>query len=268
MSDIKSDHADAGHQPPNITDQQDYEQSPSIAKFAEAMAAAQGEMGNADKSRPNEFFHSRYADLAEVINACREPLAKNKIARLQTPRTRLGGEVGVRTALVHATGEFIAFTIWCKPEKSGPQPLGSVITYLRRYGLAAIVGVGQEDDDGNAGQGNATGPHRPPKSLPPAAPPAGKPAAPPAPVDAEHASSIKAIRDCIGQDLKWEDKAARNWLRVLFGVDVPALLSKPQSFLARQLVYIAHTQGEEAMVAAISKAREAQPDLFVSQRGS
>ena len=31
-----------------------------------------------------------------------------------------------------------------------PQAVGSAITYLRRYGLAAMVGVAPEDDDGEA----------------------------------------------------------------------------------------------------------------------
>jgi hypothetical protein len=259
-------------QAPAITEV-DYEQSPTLAKFAEALAAAQLEMDNAEKASENPHFNARYADLADVINACREPLAKNKIARIQTPRTRASGEVGLRTALVHASDEYVAFTFWCKPERTGPQALGSVLTYLRRYGLAAVVGVGQEDDDGNAGQGSAT---RPPPAEPRAAA-QGKPAAkaqPPAkppeapkPVDAEHADNIKEIRNTVG-DLKWEDKNARNWMRGLFGVDVPAFLSKPQSLIARQLVYIAHTQGEDAMVVAIKKAKEQSPELFVSQKGA
>ena len=34
--------------------------------------------------------------------------------------------------------------------KQDMQALGSALTYARRYGLAAMVGVAPEDDDGNA----------------------------------------------------------------------------------------------------------------------
>jgi hypothetical protein len=35
-------------------------------------------------------------------------------------------------------------------EKATAQSVGSVITYGRRYGLSAITGIAQYDDDGNA----------------------------------------------------------------------------------------------------------------------
>ena len=35
----------------------------------------------------------------------------------------------------------------------GPQQVGSAISYTRRYSLAAICGITQQDDDGNAAQG-------------------------------------------------------------------------------------------------------------------
>jgi hypothetical protein len=37
--------------------------------------------------------------------------------------------------------------------KNDPQGYGSALTYARRYGLAAIVGVCPEDDDANAASG-------------------------------------------------------------------------------------------------------------------
>jgi hypothetical protein len=40
-----------------------------------------------------------------------------------------------------------------KPKAQTVQALGSLITYLRRYSLAALVGVASADDDGEAASG-------------------------------------------------------------------------------------------------------------------
>src|SRR5205823_2230731 len=51
------------------------------------------------------------------------------------------------------------------PTKDDPQGLGSALTYGRRYSLAAITGVHQTDDDGNAAsvKAEAQEPERGPK---------------------------------------------------------------------------------------------------------
>lgn len=253
---------------PAITDS-DYEQSAELSQFAEALAAAQGEIDNAEKGAANPHFKSRYADLADVINACRVPLAKNKIARVQVPRTR-NGEVGVRTQLIHASGQYIAFTFWCAPERPGPQPLGSVLTYLRRYGLAAAVGVGQEEDDGNAGQGQGEPPRdwnrEPPKGQQRAQNGNGAPP-PVAPADPEHEANLKKIRDCVGNELKLEAHEAKEMLRTLFGVESTTQLSKERAKIMLQLV-LARTDGDKAYQEAKAKAIKDQPGLFAPQKGA
>lgn len=50
--------------------------SENINELATALAKAQGEMKNAGKTSDNPFFKSKYADLAEILNAVREPLSK------------------------------------------------------------------------------------------------------------------------------------------------------------------------------------------------
>ncbi len=147
----------------------DIEQSATLGAIAAALAAAQGEIANAPKDSANPHFKSHYADLATVRDAVTPALSKNKIAVSQQVLTRADGTVGVRTLLLHASGEYLGSRAWCRPAQPGPQPLGSVITYLRRYMLAAATGVAQEDDDGNVGQ--AAGPQRyEPREAPRSAP--------------------------------------------------------------------------------------------------
>jgi hypothetical protein len=46
-------------------------------------------------------------------------------------------------------------TVFPFPTASKAQELGSALTYCRRYGLLLLFNlVGEEDDDGNAAQGN------------------------------------------------------------------------------------------------------------------
>lgn len=129
-------------------------QSPSIGKLAEALAKAQGMMSTAKKDADNPFFNSRYADLAACWECCREPLAANGLAVIQTTAPATDGTVHVVSTLAHSSGEWIRGELAVKPVKGDPQGIGSALTYARRYGLCSLVGiVADEDDDGEAAQG-------------------------------------------------------------------------------------------------------------------
>ncbi len=126
--------------------------SETIAKLADALAKAQGDIKGAVKDSQNPFFHSSYADLAAVWEACRQSLRKSGLSVIQFPQPP-ASESGLETVLVHSSGEWISGEIRMKPVKDDPQGWGSCITYFRRYGLAAIVGIAQVDDDGNEASG-------------------------------------------------------------------------------------------------------------------
>ena len=123
--------------------------SKSLGKFAEALAKAQGQITGAAKDAINPFFKSRYADLASIMDACRKPLSENGIAIIQRARTTENG-IEVETILIHSSGEEISETLALPVSKFDAQGIGSAITYARRYGLSALVGVCPDDDDGNA----------------------------------------------------------------------------------------------------------------------
>lgn len=141
--------------------------SESIDQLAAALAVAQGQMGGALKQSANPFYKSRYADLASVWTACREPLANNGLAVVQSPAIRQPGEVAqlagtvapevvVTTLLMHVSGQWIENTLSMWPKDNSPQAIGSCTSYARRYALAAMVGVFQADDDAEAAQDHET----------------------------------------------------------------------------------------------------------------
>jgi hypothetical protein len=123
--------------------------SESILNIAPALLKAQEAITFAEKSAENPYFNSKYADLPTVINAVKPHLNANGIIFLQMPTTGETGSVFLTTRLLHISGEWIESTASCPLLKSDPQAFGSAITYVRRYALAAAVGLYQDDDDAN-----------------------------------------------------------------------------------------------------------------------
>lgn len=135
------------------------EQSENIAELALALSKAQAVIGGAKKDSKNPFFKSDYADLESVWMACRKELTDNGLSVIQTMEPNPEG-VTVVTTLAHSSGQWMRGRLNLHPTKNDPQGIGSAITYGRRYALAAIVGVYQTDDDGNAASGKTDKPSK------------------------------------------------------------------------------------------------------------
>ena len=142
-------------------------QSPELDQLATALAIAQGSIQGAVKDRTNPAFKSSYADLASVWDACRAALSANGLSVSQHPGRLEDGSATVTTILLHKSGQHIASVCAALPRDQSPAAVGSVVTYLRRYALAAAVGVAPEDDDGQAA--HHTAPQAPPQRAPAAA---------------------------------------------------------------------------------------------------
>jgi len=127
--------------------------SESIAELAKALNKFQSRNVSVKKTSVNPFFHSKYADLASIWDACRDELTKNELSVSQVAGHNESGIV-IETILMHNSGEWISGSQAINPIKNEPQAIGSAITYARRYALAAILGlVADEDDDAEASQG-------------------------------------------------------------------------------------------------------------------
>ncbi len=124
--------------------------SESIVKLATALSIVQGKLTHAKKDSANPFFKSKYADLESVWDACRNLLAENGLAVMQFPGEFVDGTMSLNTVLTHSSGEYMSYLMSVPVTKPDAQGAGSALTYMRRYALAAVVGVVQADDDGNA----------------------------------------------------------------------------------------------------------------------
>ena len=126
------------------------EMSDNIADLSAALSKAQMIMEGAVKGKVNPAFKSRYADLASVWDACREPLASNGLSVIQMPGPVENGQMSLTTQINHSSGQWVRETMTIPLSKVDAQGYGSATSYARRYALAAFVGVSPEDDDGNA----------------------------------------------------------------------------------------------------------------------
>lgn len=126
------------------------EKSDQINEISAALSKAQAKIEGAVKDSNNPFFKSKYADLHSVWQACKEHLAANGLAVLQSPEGNDDGKIMVTTMITHSSGQWISGSFTIPVSKNDAQAVGSAITYARRYALAAMVGVCPEDDDGNA----------------------------------------------------------------------------------------------------------------------
>jgi len=126
--------------------------SVEIKNIIVAMTKVQTEIKGMIPDAKNPFFKSNYITLDGILEYIRPILSKNGIWLVQEAKG-LDLHVSVTTSLYHSSGEFIQTeTLEMLPVKNDPQALGSVITYLKRYQLSAMLGISSEvDDDANKG---------------------------------------------------------------------------------------------------------------------
>jgi hypothetical protein len=118
--------------------------------IAAAFVKAQRQFGPALKTSTNPHFKSKYADLANCIEAVIEALNANGIGLMQRTYECKDG-VLVETVFIHESGEVMECGMLHVPAgKQDPQGYGSALTYARRYSLLAATGLAPEDDDANA----------------------------------------------------------------------------------------------------------------------
>ena len=123
------------------------EKSPSIVNLAKALKQFHAGIGKITKDATNPFFNSKYATLSTILDAIKQPLLDAGLSFTQFPT----GQNGLTTVLMHGeSGEYMQCDYFMQPVKNDPQAQGSVISYMRRYALAAVLGLNlDEDDDAN-----------------------------------------------------------------------------------------------------------------------
>lgn len=120
-------------------------QSEQINEIAKALSNMQAELEPVKKTKTGMFKTARYAPLDEIWEMCRTPLKDNGLAITQTLDCK-DGDSFLRTTLVHVTGQWISSLAPIAPTKNDIHGFCSALTYMKRYSLAAILGISTDDD--------------------------------------------------------------------------------------------------------------------------
>jgi ERF superfamily len=132
--------------------------SESIGTIAAALAKAQAELTNPEKSLVATIrspFHRegdrtfRYAPLSSGLDIVRKGLGRHEIATIQTTAIdKDAGFLRLTTVLAHSSGEWISseWPVCPIADMASAQRMGAALTYARRYALFTLVGIAGEDD--------------------------------------------------------------------------------------------------------------------------
>ena len=133
--------------------------SNSIVEISKALVAFQSEIEAVHTNAVNPFFNSNYADLQGMLASIKPTMAVHGLAAIQSADEGNGVVLVVTTRIIHSTGEWIECAAAVGIEKQTPQGYGSAISYGRRYGLQAALGLSvlDEEDDGGNGTGDRGG---------------------------------------------------------------------------------------------------------------
>tara|TARA_B100001094_G_scaffold333107_1_gene408647 strand:+ start:920 stop:1540 length:621 start_codon:yes stop_codon:yes gene_type:complete len=110
------------------------------------------DVNNPYNSDKNPHFNSKFAGLGSCLKTIKPALKENNFALQQIVKQLESGGAVLQTNLIHLSGKVVCdggIPLVSK-DANDPQKLGGSITYARRYGMCAILGiVGDDDDDGN-----------------------------------------------------------------------------------------------------------------------
>src|SRR5262249_5654662 len=132
--------------------------SESIGTIAAALAKAQAELTNPEKSLVatirSPFTREgdrtfRYAPLSSGLDIVRKGLGRHEIATIQTTAIdKDAGLLRLTTVLAHSSGEWISseWPVCTIADIASAQRMGAALTYARRYALFTLVGIAGEDD--------------------------------------------------------------------------------------------------------------------------
>lgn len=131
--------------------------SPHIDQLVTALAAAQLEIENPARNRTATVstrkgytYEFHYADLSQVIDCVRKPLAKHGLVLSQVVVGRR-----LTVSVMHTSGQWMKATVELRPDSDGAQAFASELTAYRRHLIQSLLSIAaQDDDDANVAEGN------------------------------------------------------------------------------------------------------------------
>jgi len=146
--------------PAHVATHSKMRESADIAKIAPALVRAQAAMESPPRNRSVQVrtqagsYTFRYATLDKITDMTRGALAENGLCVLQ-PIVNTERGAALVTRLLHESGQWMECEIALPALGNSPQAFGSIVTYVRRYAISALLNISaDEDDDANRAAGN------------------------------------------------------------------------------------------------------------------
>ena len=117
-------------------------------EISSAVVGAISELQDPHMDAQNPHFKNHYATLKSCLDTVRPTLARHGLVVMQFVMPSATGGDRLVTRILHESGQFIEDEGISLVGADNMQKLGSAISYARRYGLLATLGlVGDPDDD-------------------------------------------------------------------------------------------------------------------------
>ena len=148
---IASGKVDAGAIEKMMELQERWESNEARKAYNQAMTTFRETVGMAHKSASNNHLRTTYATFNDLVRAVSAPLG-NAGFNYNFKQRQEANAVTVICTITHASGhsEETELTAGIEGNKgiNSLQALGLTVSYLKRYTLAALTGIGTEDSDG------------------------------------------------------------------------------------------------------------------------
>jgi len=108
------------------------------------------------KDKNNTYINYKYADINAILKVITPKLSNAGLIDIDTTKVDENGQVWLETKLINIDNpeEFLKIeTPLLMKDRNSPQAFGSALTYARRYNRVTLLGLEQEDDDGNKAEG-------------------------------------------------------------------------------------------------------------------
>ena len=135
--------------------------SEQIGELVKALAKAQAGLSSIERNRTVKVrtktggdYEFAYTTFDAIVEHVRPALTACGLWFTQTLENG-DGKYRLVTTLFHESGQWLASETPILSEGGGNQAFGSALTYMKRYALAAMLGIASDDDDdGNEAAGN------------------------------------------------------------------------------------------------------------------
>jgi hypothetical protein len=131
-------------------------EAPTHGSLAAALLAVQRDMPAIE--RDGRANYGTYTTLGHLLAKAKPVLTQHGVTVCQFPSKDAEGRPTLRTLLIHESGDNLESEALLSPVKNDPQSHGAALTYMRRYALAAALGISDQEDRDGETPGRVQGP--------------------------------------------------------------------------------------------------------------